>query len=233
MATRTCRVPNASAKLLCAKLSCRRPQSGASCRWFAAHDPDPRKPRGSTRSPCGDRLQSASGVWASGIPAPERLHDLRQPLSVDTARRDIVSPRLHQRAPQLEQVASHVGRLDAIGVDVGERQFADLARRVRALGAPIPKAAAESMDNRWNALLPEQLRKGVVRERPPRDARKDPAGAVGPIAGFGQDLQCPPAERYPVLALHLHSVGRNRPDCGLEVDFIPPGLPHLARARGG
>ena len=116
---------------------------------------------------------------------------------------------------------------------MGERQFADLSRRTQALGAPITKAAAESMHNRSNALLPDELRKSAVGKGPFRGARKNQAGAVGHLAGFGQELQCSPAERNPMLPLHLHPVGGNRPRCRLEVDFIPPGLAHLARARCG
>ena len=83
------------------------------------------------------------------------------------------------------------------------------------------------MHNRFNALFSEQLRKGIVQHRPPRDTRKNQAGAVGHLAGFEQNLQRPPAERNSMLALHLHPVSRNGPSCCAEVDFIPAGLPHL------
>ena len=65
---------------------------------------------------------------ASSRPSPEAPGDRRPALSIATALRDIVRPRLHQCAPPLEQVTPHVSRFDAIRIDVGERQFADLSR---------------------------------------------------------------------------------------------------------
>ena len=77
----------------------------------------------------------------AGGPSPERIGDLCQPSSTEAALRDVVHPRLHQRSRPLEQIGSQVGRFDPVRVKVANRELADLSRRVRALGAPITKAA--------------------------------------------------------------------------------------------
>ena len=165
------------------------PATAATLAALMSAGPRGRRPSPRPRQAC-PLYGAASGENAGrgpGGPSLEQICDCHQPSSVETAPRNVVRPRPHQRSSPLEQVGSHIGRVDPVRVDMGEHQFADLSRRVRALRVPITEAAAESAYDRWNALLTEQLLECVAGQRPSRDARKDQVGAVAPLTGFGQD----------------------------------------------
>ena len=55
---------------------------------------------------------------------------------------------LHEFAVAVEQVGAPVGGLHAVAVHVREREFAHLARGLRALGGPVPKARPEPVRHR-------------------------------------------------------------------------------------
>lgn len=47
-----------------------------------------------------------------------------------------------------------------------------------------------------------------------------------------EHLERPGREQHPMLAAHLHALGRDRPHRPVSVDLLPTGVAHLARARG-
>ena len=67
---------------------------------------------------------------------------------------EVVGPLLHERPAALEQVATAVGGLDAVAVDMGERELADLARRLGALGWPVQERGTELVRYGANSKLP-------------------------------------------------------------------------------
>ena len=54
----------------------------------------------------------------------------------------VVGSLLHEGSAALEGVATAVGGLDAVVVDVRQGEFADFSKRVRLLGSPVPEAGA-------------------------------------------------------------------------------------------
>ena len=64
---------------------------------------------------------------------------------------EVVGPLLHERSAAVEQVAAAVGGLGAVVVYVGERELADLAGCLSALGGPVPKVGAEPGGHDVNA----------------------------------------------------------------------------------
>ena len=54
----------------------------------------------------------------------------------------VTRPLLHKVATSLEQVAAPIGGLDAVAVNVGQGEHADLPRRIGALGGPVAEAGA-------------------------------------------------------------------------------------------
>ncbi len=82
-----------------------------------------------------------------------------------------------------------------------------------------------------DAEMPEQLaeHRGVDPSSL-RAPEHDPAATVE-LPGFLEDLQGPPRQGNPVLALRLHAVGGNGPD--IVLDLVPRRAPDLVRARRG
>ena len=53
---------------------------------------------------------------------------------------EVGPPVVHEPASALEQVRAHVRRLDLVLDHMGQRSLDDLARMIRLLGRPVPKA---------------------------------------------------------------------------------------------
>ena len=78
--------------------------------------------------------------------------------------RDVVGPVHHELAAALEQIGAAVGGLHPVAVDVGEGQFADLARRVALLGDPVAEAGSEAMRDGTDTEFPQELGQGAAAE---------------------------------------------------------------------
>ncbi len=79
----------------------------------------------------------------------------------------------------------------------------------------------------------QQVGQGGVVEHPPGGRGEHEPLSVEELRRAVEHLERPGRERHPVLAARLHALGRNRPHRPVPVDLLPPGVAHLARARGG
>ena len=112
------------------------------------------------------QLPSAPGPRDAARGAVDRASRPRGP-AVRNPSGDICGPIVHQDPPPVEQVAAPVGGLDTVAVDVGKRELAHLARRVGALGGPIPKARTKPVRDGVDAEVVQQVGQGGVVQHPP------------------------------------------------------------------
>ena len=57
--------------------------------------------------------------------------------------------------------------------------------------------------------------------------------SVEELRRIAEHLEHAGRERHPVLSARLHALGQNRPHRPVPVELLPPGVAHLAGARGG
>ena len=123
-----------------------------------------------------------------------------------------------------------VGGLGLTADLVCKRCFRHLARHAR-LRAPVAERGPHPVGRSCDAETPERLaeHRGVDPSSL-RAPEHDPAAAVE-LPGFLEDLQGPPGQGNPVLALRLHAVGGNGPD--IVLDLVARRAPDLVRACRG
>ncbi len=146
---------------------------------------------------------------------------------------EIGFPVVHQSPPPLEQVRAGIGRLDLVMHDMGQRRLDDLARVVGLLGRPVPEAGPEAMGHGGDpVLLEDGVERRVGQRLAARAGEHERAVAAAERPRRAEDLQRPPAERDPVLALRLHARGRDGPHAVGRVHLGPQRPAHLTRAPG-
>src|SRR5688572_28145209 len=100
------------------------------------------------RTPCPTSLllpsENVAQKKLGKIFAPRRALSSAAPIldpqHLGGSRLAILRPRLHERAPLLQEIAAPIGALNSIGNGVSERHLDDLAGKVRGLGSPIAKS---------------------------------------------------------------------------------------------
>ena len=100
-----------------------------------------------------------------------------------------------------------------------QRRLDDLAWVVRLLRRPVPERRAEAMRNGREPVLLEQPAQTLVVKGLAAPGREHDPASAAERPRRGEDLQGAAAQRNPVLALHLHPRGRNRPHAAGKVDL--------------
>lgn len=110
---------------------------------------------------------------------------------------------------------------------MGERGFDDLARELGCLARPIAEAGTKAMGRYLPKVHAFQYRrKGHVARRAAwADAWEHEAVWAGKRANDPQQFNATICQWYPVLSPRLHEGGRDRPEPGNKIEFIPPCAP--------
>ena len=109
----------------------------------------------------------------------------------------------------VEQVATPIGGLDAVAVDVRQGELADLPRCLGAFGGPVPEAGAESVRHGADLQLPHHLAHRMVALHAALLGREHEVARVGqftaPLVEYGER---PVRQRHAVLrAAFMRSAG--------------------------
>ena len=142
-------------------------------------------------------------------------------------------PIVHEPPPPLEQVRPRVRRFDLVLDDMRQRRLDDLPRMVRLLGGPVPERRPEAVRHGCDSMVLEHLGQRRRGDRLPAAHGKHERIAVAERPRGVENLQRPPAQRDPVLALRLHPRSGNRPHTAGNVDLGPRRQPHLTGPRRG
>jgi len=134
----------------------------------------------------------------------------------------------------LKQVTAAVGGLDLVADRVRQGHLDHLARKIRALGRPVPEGRTEPVRGELTPVHPlENGQHRHVRERLPFPAAgKDEVALTDLLHLLENGRRCG-GEWHPVFAPCFHPRRRHDPELVVEINFIPGSVDHLAGARRG
>ena len=121
----------------------------------------------------------------------------------------VAGPRFHHVAATLEEIRAEVGPLDTAH-DVCERGLRDLSVN-RCLRAPVPEAAAETVDRGVDPEPTDQPAQFRTSEPPASGRWEDEPLVAKLVPSAGEHLERPQRQRDPMLLPCLHPRRRDRP----------------------
>ena len=136
------------------------------------------------------------------------------------------------RAPRRPRAGQRRRRLGARHRRGGIRDGPRLLRGVRRQTGSRRGHGPQPGGTAACAHRPRRCRALSTRQKPARRGGHEPL-SVEELSRGVEHRERPGRERHPVLATRLHALGRDLPRRRVAVDLLPPGVAHLARARGG